>query len=217
MRSAIITLLISIFIVIGCSPPSDQVKELSNEKRALNEEDEIVQEFKDSVQLTLRKVDSTDMKDQESIGNANLNEGPTKAEEEVSQSSVLSKVKDKKLKKANSRIEQNLKAKIKFTDTDFDFGRIVQGAKIQHEFVFINAGDAPLVINNVQASCGCTMPVYPFIPIEKDSIGKILVQFNSSGRLGRQNPEVKVFSNGSIKPVRLNLTGEVVTEKTLPN
>lgn len=104
-------------------------------------------------------------------------------------------------------------AKIQFESESFDFGRIVQGEEVLHEFKFTNAGDAPLVINDAVASCGCTQPIYPFIPIEVGETGKILVQFKSKGRLGRQAPTIKVFTNAVNKSVILKLNGEVATEK----
>ena len=105
------------------------------------------------------------------------------------------------------------KAKIEFVNTTFDFGRIVVGEKVQHEFVFKNTGRGPLVIKNAEASCGCTQPIYPFIPIESGETGKIFVQFNSTGRLGRQNPTIKIFSNAANVPSELKLVGEVITKE----
>ena len=37
---------------------------------------------------------------------------------------------------------------MKFEKTEFDFGTIAKGAKVEHEFKFTNTGDAPLVIVN---------------------------------------------------------------------
>jgi len=40
----------------------------------------------------------------------------------------------------------------------YDFGKIPQGKPVTHIFEVTNSGKAPLKINNVQASCGCTTP-----------------------------------------------------------
>jgi hypothetical protein len=45
-------------------------------------------------------------------------------------------------------------------ETSFDFGRIPQGKPVTHNFVITNTGKDPLVIENVQASCGCTTPEF---------------------------------------------------------
>ena len=35
-----------------------------------------------------------------------------------------------------------------------DFGDIYQGDKVEHTFYFTNTGNEPLIITNVQVSCG---------------------------------------------------------------
>lgn len=102
---------------------------------------------------------------------------------------------------------------ITFEAPNYDFGRIVQGEKIEHKFTFVNDGNEILEIKNAVASCGCTMPVFPFLGIDPGKEGNILVQFNSEGRLGSQNPSVMVYTNIRTKPFELRLTGEVITEK----
>ena len=46
-----------------------------------------------------------------------------------------------------------------------DFGKIKQGVPVTHEFTFTNSGTVPLVITNVQASCGCTTPDWSKEPV----------------------------------------------------
>ncbi len=45
-------------------------------------------------------------------------------------------------------------------------------------FEFTNTGDAPLIITNVQSTCGCTIPTKPTDPILPGKIGKIDVKYN---------------------------------------
>ena len=63
-----------------------------------------------------------------------------------------------------SQREQNKKdgnqAEITFKERNFDFGSVDIGEKVSHNFVFTNTGDENLVINEVKASCGCTIPDY---------------------------------------------------------
>jgi len=102
---------------------------------------------------------------------------------------------------------------IRFDAKSFDFGRIIQGKEIDHEFEFTNTGSAPLVINNVDVTCGCTTPFYPFIPIEPGERGKISVHFSSKGRLGNQNPTVTVYTNTDPGTFELYLKGIIDTER----
>src|ERR1017187_978990 len=45
-------------------------------------------------------------------------------------------------------------------ETEFDFGKIPQGKPVTHVFEFTNNGATPFSLDNVQASCGCTTPVW---------------------------------------------------------
>jgi len=103
--------------------------------------------------------------------------------------------------------------RIRFDAETFDFGRIIQGKEIDHEFEFTNTGSAPLVINNVEVTCGCTPPFYPFIPIEPGERGKISVHFSSKGRLGNQNPTITVYTNTDPGTFELHLKGIIDTER----
>ena len=96
-----------------------------------------------------------------------------------------------------------------FTDTVFDFGTVTAGGVVKHSFVFENKGEAPLLISNAQASCGCTVPTYPKEPIPPGGKSKIDVEFNSTGRSGAQNKVVTLFANTLPPTKELRLTGEV--------
>jgi len=102
---------------------------------------------------------------------------------------------------------------IRFDNDSYDFGRIIEGEEIDHHFQFTNTGSAPLVINNVEVTCGCTTPFYPFIPIEPGERGKISVHFSSKGRLGNQNPTITVYTNTDSGIYELNLKGIIDTER----
>ena len=45
-------------------------------------------------------------------------------------------------------------------ETEFNFGRIPQGKPVTHVFTVKNTGAMPYKLDNVQASCGCTTPVW---------------------------------------------------------
>ena len=77
-----------------------------------------------------------------------------------------------------------------------DFGTIVQGDKVEHTFYFTNTGNEPLIITNVQVSCGCTMPKgWPRDPVPPGAGGEITVSFNSAGKMGMQNKPVTLVTN----------------------
>ena len=67
---------------------------------------------------------------------------------------------------------------ISYPVTEHDFGEIMEGEKIVHEFSFKNSGSEPLVISKAQGSCGCTVPDWPREPIPVGGEGVIKVQYD---------------------------------------
>lgn len=87
---------------------------------------------------------------------------------------------------------------ITFDKKVHDFGDIFQGDKVEETFYFTNTGNEPLIITNVQVTCGCTTPKgWPRDPIAPGAKGELTVAFNSAGKMGRQNKVVTVVSNAS--------------------
>ena len=87
-------------------------------------------------------------------------------------------------------------AVISFEKKSHDFGDIFQGDKVEETFKFTNTGTEPLIITNVQVTCGCTTPKgWPRDPIMPGGKGEITVAFNSAGKSGRQNKVVTLVSN----------------------
>lgn len=101
---------------------------------------------------------------------------------------------------------------LSFKNKTFDYGMIEQGDKVSHTFHFTNKGEADLVIKNAEASCGCTTPTYPFIPIKPGETGTISVTFNSTGKMGTQRPHVTVSSNSYPRTQTLYLEGFVTDQ-----
>jgi Protein of unknown function (DUF1573) len=98
---------------------------------------------------------------------------------------------------------------ISFTETVHNFGEIKQGDTVKYDFEFTNTGTEELLILEAEASCGCTHPSYPFIPIAPGEKGKIGVLFNSAGKMGIQRPYVTVTTNAQPKIWKVNLEGVV--------
>jgi len=92
---------------------------------------------------------------------------------------------------------------------DKDFGKIKEGENLEVSFRFKNVGDKPLVISNVSASCGCTVPETPKKPYAPGETGVIKASFNSSGKVGSQSKQVNVFANLEPAMTTLNFRVEV--------
>lgn len=96
-----------------------------------------------------------------------------------------------------------------FAEETHDFGEIEEGTVAKHDFTFKNTGDAPLIITNAQGSCGCTVPEWPREPIAPGEEGTIHVEFNSAGRAGNQQKEVKLQANTNPNTFVLKITAQV--------
>ena len=93
-------------------------------------------------------------------------------------------------------------ASIKFTEYEHDFGRVTQGEKVVCLFTYENKGTIPLVISSASTSCGCTVSKYSTKPLAPGNTATIEVEFDTSGRSGRQSKTVTIRSNAT-KPVVL--------------
>ncbi len=103
----------------------------------------------------------------------------------------------------------------KFSDEVFDFKTIAEGTLATHEFTFTNTGNQPLVIANVQASCGCTTPEWSKTPVLPGKRGFIKAVYNSNGRPGAFNKTVTVTSNADKPSITLSIKGTVLTREQM--
>jgi hypothetical protein len=93
-----------------------------------------------------------------------------------------------------------------------DFGDIYQGDVVEHTFKFTNTGNQPLLITNIQTSCGCTTPTWPRDPIMPGGKGELKVGFNSAGKMNKQTKVLPVISN-SVTDVSVTFKTNVLDKK----
>lgn len=101
---------------------------------------------------------------------------------------------------------------ITFTENSIDFGDLAQGDKVSHTFKLKNTGVAPLIISNVAATCGCTVPSWPKEPIAPGQSAEIQVSFNSTGKVGKQNSIVRIYSNATEPIEKVSLISNVIVK-----
>lgn len=102
---------------------------------------------------------------------------------------------------------------ITFTEKMHDFGDITQGDKVQHVFTFTNSGNEPLILANVETTCGCTASNWPRDPIAPGEEGQITVTFNSTGKMGIQNKVIRVRSNATNNVETVKIVTNVLPQK----
>lgn len=108
-------------------------------------------------------------------------------------------------------------AKIEFLNRDntIDYGTVTKESDSGvRTFEFKNTGDAPLIISNVQSTCGCTVPTKPTEPILPGMTGKIDVKYNMN--LGPIRKTITVESNAvNVEggKIGLKIKGEVIAKQ----
>jgi hypothetical protein len=106
-------------------------------------------------------------------------------------------------------------AVIEWEKRTHDFGDITEGEKVEFVYKFTNTGTEPLIITNVQVTCGCTTPKgWPRDPVKPGGRGEIPVQFNSQGKFGRQNKVVTIVSNAVDGNSQITFSANVIDKKT---
>lgn len=102
------------------------------------------------------------------------------------------------------------KAVLSFSNKKHDFGTIQERAgNAVYSFELKNTGNAPLIIQRVSASCGCTTPEWTQTPIEPGKTGYVKASYNPVGRPGSFTKSITVYSNASNEVETLIITGNV--------
>ena len=99
-----------------------------------------------------------------------------------------------------------------FETETIDYGTIPHNADGKREFVFVNNGNKPLVIESTQGSCGCTVPSKPEGAIAPGAKGVIGVKY-ATDRVGAFTKTVTVTSNAEGQPTKvLTIKGTVLPD-----
>lgn len=107
-------------------------------------------------------------------------------------------------------------AMLSFDHETVHLGKIPEGPSFEILFQFKNVGKSPLIISNVQSSCGCVVASWPKNPILPNETGTIVANFLSKGHLGRIHKNITVISNDTSNPsMPLFFKCEVVTGMNL--
>ncbi len=83
-----------------------------------------------------------------------------------------------------------------FENETIDYGTIPHNADGKREFVFVNNGNKPLLIESTQGSCGCTVPSKPEGAIAPGAKGVIGVKY-ATDRVGPFTKTVTIKSNAA--------------------
>ena len=106
-------------------------------------------------------------------------------------------------------LSKEAQAKMVLEKKEHDFGTIEEGVQATVTFSFKNTGNAPLVLNSVKASCGCTTPKWTKEPVAPGAEGTVTAIYNSKGRPGNFTKTITVTHNGEGGTEFLTIRGVV--------
>ena len=100
-------------------------------------------------------------------------------------------------------------AEFKFDQITINVGTFPASSPVKKAvFTFTNVGKAPLVINEVIASCGCTIPKYDRRPIAPGQKGSIEITYNGQGKFtGHFKKSITIKSNARTEMTRIYIEG----------
>lgn len=89
-----------------------------------------------------------------------------------------------------------------------DLGEIKLDNSYEVRFPFTNRSEGLLMIKEVKATCGCTVPQWSKEPLSEDRSSELIVLFKPIAR-GYNQKSIMVFHNKSPYPVRLTIKADV--------
>ena len=91
---------------------------------------------------------------------------------------------------------QQSTSSLRFDEQAWDFGTVREiDGKVSHIFNFTNTGDKPVVIEDVEVSCGCTSPSFSRAPVMPGKKGSVTITYDPKDRPGAFLKEIAVRSD----------------------
>jgi len=102
---------------------------------------------------------------------------------------------------------------VRVDQPEHDFGTILQGENVRHVFTFANQGNAPLAVEKVTSSCGCTAALASAKLLAPGESGEIQASFDSARFRGPVKKTVYLYTNDPVQPmVQLQIKATVKAE-----
>jgi len=101
---------------------------------------------------------------------------------------------------------------VTFKTTVIERKDIAKGTDDMFSFTFKNTGKTPVLIQNVQTSCGCTTANKPEAPVAPGKSSEISVKYDTN-RVGAFEKTITVTTNVG-EPIVLTIKGNVLGEVT---
>ncbi len=107
--------------------------------------------------------------------------------------------------------EQKLNAaRAKLDEESYNFGTVVPGQAVAHDFTLKNEGKEPLIIRKVSTTCGCTASKPDKYEIKSGESTTLKCTFDSRGKTGKQFQTITLITNDPLQPnLVLRFIGDV--------
>lgn len=92
-------------------------------------------------------------------------------------------------------IENVKRTKMEIEDPERHYYPILRGSELNIAYKFYNRGVEPLIIYEVQASCGCIQVDYPSGSIGQDDFGFITLDYDSAKNIGYVEFYITIVAN----------------------
>ena len=92
---------------------------------------------------------------------------------------------------------------LNFSETQYDFGKILEGKVVEHTFKFQNIGKATLKISDIKTSCGCTAALVSNEKIGPGEEGTLKVELDTKNRQGKMSRTITITSNDPKEPEKI--------------
>ena len=112
------------------------------------------------------------------------------------------------ISKPTTTLEKAKLPVFRWESMEFNFENIPHGQPVSKVFTFDNTGEAPLIISNVQSSCGCTVADYSKEAILPGKSGYVKLTYNAANK-GAFNKVVTITANTEPNVVLLHVKGNV--------
>lgn len=102
-------------------------------------------------------------------------------------------------------------AEIRWLSTEYDFGSFkeVEGRRTG-SVQFVNEGPEPTIIQRVKSTCGCTVARYTEDIIAPGDTATVWMEYNPTGRPGRFEKHVKVYTGEQGEMTSITIKGTVI-------
>lgn len=98
--------------------------------------------------------------------------------------------------------EELKQPKLLLGKSQYDFGTVKTGKVLDLTVKVKNIGKAVLKIKDIQTSCGCTAALLTKKTLKPGEVGKLKIEFDTSGYSGKITRTVTVYSNDPEEPLQ---------------